>query len=93
MRSASKAFVCLGLALSLALPAAAQTRLPRKSPAERRVQEINRDIQQQQRLQRFEQQNQFETNQLRQSIDRQRTFSNPSPPARIGTCPAGSVGC
>ncbi|AWM86267.1 hypothetical protein [Microvirga sp. 17 mud 1-3] len=93
MRNASKAFLCLGLALSLASPAVAQNRLPRKSPAERRVQELNRDMQQQQRLQRFEQQNQFETNQLRQSIDRQRTFSNPTPPAGIRTCPPGSVGC
>ncbi|QFU16007.1 hypothetical protein [Microvirga thermotolerans] len=93
MRKAPKTVVCLSLALAVAWPAAAQTRLPRKSPAERRVQEINRDLQQQQRLQRFEQQNQFETNQLRQSIDRQRTFGNPTPPAGIRTCPAGSVGC
>lgn len=93
MRNALKAVVCLSVALTLALPAAAQTRLPRKSPAEREVQGINRDLQQQQRFQRFEQQNQFELNQMQQRIDRQRTFSNPTPPAGIRTCPAGSVGC
>ncbi|MBZ6075246.1 hypothetical protein [Microvirga puerhi] len=88
-----KAAVSLSVALMLAVPAVAQTRLPRTSPAERRVQELNRNMQLEQRFQRSEQQYQFNNNQLQQSIDRQRVFSNPSPPARIGTCPAGSVGC
>ncbi|MCB8821329.1 hypothetical protein [Microvirga rosea] len=93
MRQAVKMAVSLGLALSFAAPALAQTRLPRTSPAERRVQEINRDLQIEQRFQRSQQQYQFNNNQLQQSIDRQRTFSNPRPPAAIRNCPAGSVGC
>lgn len=78
---------------SLALPAAAQTRLPRTTPAERQVKELNRNIQQEQRVMERQQQYQIDNNQLRQRLDRQQNFANPSPPARIGTCPAGSIGC
>lgn len=83
----------LALGFALASPAEAQTRLPRKSPAERQVDDINRNLQQEQRRLKLEQQLQIDNNQLRQQLDRQRTFSNPSPPARIQTCPPGSVGC
>jgi len=93
MRSIVAAALALSFALPFVLPAEAQTRLPRASPSERKVREINRNLGQEQRQLRYEQQNQFEINQLRQSIERQRVFSNPSPPARIGGCPAGSVGC
>jgi hypothetical protein len=78
---------------SLAVPALAQTRLPRTSPSERQVNEINRSIQQEQRLMQREQQYQIDNNQLRQRLDRQQNLSNPSPPARIRNCPAGSIGC
>jgi uncharacterized protein HemX len=78
-----------------ALPAEAQTRrLPRKSPAERQVEEINRNLQREQRLKQIEQQSRFETNQLRQSLDRQRMFSSPSPSRPFGTtCRPGLIGC
>jgi len=78
---------------SLALPVAAQTRLPRTTPAERQVKELNHNIQQEQRVMERQQQYQIDNNQLRQRLDRQQNFANPSPPARIGTCPAGSIGC
>lgn len=77
----------------LIVPAVAQTRLPRTSPSEREVNRINRSINQEQRLQRLEQQIQIDNNQLRQNIDRQRNISSPVRPGRIGTCPAGSIGC
>lgn len=93
MRLMVAAAVSLSFVLPLALPVEAQTRLPRTSPAERQVKKLNRNIEQEQRQLRLEQQFQIENNQIRQSIDRQRIFSNPSPPARIGTCPPGSIGC
>jgi hypothetical protein len=92
MRPLIAAALVLGFVLPFASPAEAQTaRLPRKSAAERQVEQINRNLRQQDRLRQFEQQYQIDNNQIRQSIDRQRVFSNP--PARIGTCPAGSIGC
>ncbi|RDI60707.1 hypothetical protein [Microvirga subterranea] len=78
--------------LGVALPAAAQT-LPRKSPAERQSDRINRSILQEGRQLRRDEQNQIDRNQIRQDIDRRYNMSNPRPPARIGTCPPGSVGC
>ena len=42
--------IVTSLALSLAVPAEAQTRLPRTSPAERNTNEINRRIQQDQKI-------------------------------------------
>ena len=78
--------------MPLASPAEAQSaRLPRKSNAERQVEDINRNLRQGDRLRQLEQQYQVDSNQVRQSLDRQRAFSNP--PARIGTCPVGSIGC
>ena len=85
--------VLSSILLPLAGPADAQTRLPRTSPAERQTKEINRRIQQEQRLLNLEQQIQNENNHLRQRIDRQRMFSSPTPGVRIGRCPPGSIRC
>jgi len=90
MRFFVTAVTCLGMVLPLA--AEAQTaRLPRKSVNERQVEEINRNIQQDQRLKSLEQQIQVEQNLLRQNIDRQRLFSTTPSPFR--NCPVGAAGC
>jgi hypothetical protein len=86
--------VTAAICLSFALPfqAEAQTaRLPRKSTSERQVEDLNRNIQDQGRLQELQRQNQIDRNQLRQDIDRHRMFS--SPPSPFRNCPVGSVGC
>jgi hypothetical protein len=88
-----RAMVTAVLLLSFALPAQAQSRLPLKSPAERKTDRINRSILQEGRQLRRDEQIQIDRNQIRQDIDRRYNMSNPSPPARIGTCPKGSVGC
>ena len=94
MRGVMVAAVVMSSVVSgLVLPAAAQTRLPRTTPAERQVRELNRSIQQEQRALQREQQYQIDSNQLRQRLDRQQNLINPSPPARIRNCPAGSIGC
>ncbi len=95
MRWMVTAAVALSFALPLAAPVEAQTRLPRTSPAERKERAINRNLQQEQRQLRLEQQIQIENNQIRRNIDRQRLFSNPAPVPvpRITTCPRGSIGC
>jgi regulator of sirC expression with transglutaminase-like and TPR domain len=85
--------VMAAILLSFAASAEAQTRLPRTSPSEREVRDLNRSMMREQRQLRNDEQYQINRNQLRQSIDRQNVFSNPSPPARIGTCPRGSIGC
>jgi len=86
------AALTLSFLMPLASPAEAQSaRLPRKSSAERQVEDINRNLRQEDRLRQLEQQYQVDSNQFRQRLDRQRAFSNP--PARIGTCPVGSIGC
>ena len=84
--------VLAAVLLGMTLPAAAQT-LPRKSAAERQADRINRSILQEGRQLRRDEQNQIDRNQIRQDIDRRYNFSTPRPPARIGTCPPGSVGC
>lgn len=90
MRFFVTAVTCLGMVLPLA--AEAQTaRLPRKSVNERQVEEINRNIQQDQRLKSLEQQIQVEQNLMRQNIDRQRLFSTTPSPFR--NCPVGAAGC
>ncbi len=90
MRFLVTAAACLGLLLPLA--AEAQTaRLPRKSVNERQAEEINRNIQQEQRLKSLEQQIQVEQNLMRQNIDRQRLFSTTPSPFR--NCPVGAAGC
>ncbi|MDF2813397.1 MAG: hypothetical protein K0S56_4428, partial [Microvirga sp.] len=48
--------VAAAILATLAVPAAAQTRLPRTTPAERQVKELNRSIQQEQRVLQREQQ-------------------------------------
>lgn len=67
---------------SLVLPVSAEaqtTRLPSQSRPERQVEDINRNIQQDRRLQSLEQEIEIRNNQLRQSIDRDRMFANPPP--------------
>jgi hypothetical protein len=82
------------LVLPLAVPAEAQTRLPRTSPAERSTKEINRRIRQDQRLLNLEERIQMENNQIRQDIQRDRLFAPRSlpPVPRVG-CSRGSIGC
>ncbi|NBJ11934.1 hypothetical protein [Microvirga arsenatis] len=85
MRLALAAAMVSSLLLPLAVPAEAQTRLPRVSPAERKTKTINRQIQQDQRLLRLEERIQMENNQIRQSIERDRLFApRPLPPMPRG---------
>ncbi len=90
MRLLVTAAVCLGLFLPLAAEAQ-PSRLPSKSRSERQVDDINRNIQRDRRLNEVEQQIQTNQNQLRQEIDRQRLFSNTPSPFR--NCPVGAAGC
>jgi hypothetical protein len=82
------------LVLPLAVPVAAQTRLPRVSPSERSTRDINRRIQHDQRLLNLEERIQMENNQIRQDIQRERLFPQRSlaPLPRAG-CPRGSISC
>lgn len=57
-----------------------------QSRSERTYQNIDRSIAQQQRLQRQQQQNQFETNQLRQDIQRNQLFVPPPSGSGIPGC-------
>jgi predicted PurR-regulated permease PerM len=76
--------------LALSVPALAQTqRLPRTSPSEREVLELNRSMQGQNRSLNNQQQNQFENNQLRQELNRQQVFPPPGSLGRI--CRPGQV--
>jgi len=88
-----RTLLILAAVMAVALPASAQTRLPRTSPAERQVDDINRSISREQRSLQVQQQNQINNNQIRQSIDRQQMYTRPSSPFRNSSCPAGSVGC
>lgn len=76
-------------------PALAQTqRLPRMSPAERQVRDINQALQRQNRSLNAQQRDQFEINQLRQDLRRQQAFPpivGPGPIGRI--CAPGQVVC
>ena len=85
--------VALAILVTGIVPAVAQTRLPRTTPSERQYKELNRSINREQRTMQREQQYQMDTNQLRQSYDRQRNLANPSPPASFRNCPGGSIGC
>lgn len=87
MRFLVTAAICFSVAAPLM--AEAQTRLPRKSTSERQVEEINRNIRQDRRLNEVERQIQIDRNQIRQNIDRQRVFSNP--PSSFRNCPVGAV--
>ena len=89
-----------GLLLSASLaamtvaPALAQTeRLPAQSRAERQINDINRSIARQQRIQRESQQTQFEINQLRREIQRDTMFPSVTGPGVQPGCPRGSIGC
>jgi hypothetical protein len=88
--------IASSVALSMAVPAEAQTRLPRTSPAERTTDDINRRIQDDQRILGVEQDIRSQNSRIRQNIERDRMFSNPPPapvPSRRGGCPRGSIGC
>jgi hypothetical protein len=80
------------LVLPLAVPAEAQTRLPRTSPAERNTNEINRRIRQDQEILGVEQDIRSESNRIRQNIERDRLFAPRSlPPVPRAGCRRGSV--
>lgn len=80
------------LFLPLAVPAEAQTRLPRTSPAERNTNEINRRIQQDQQILGVEQDIRNESNRIRQNIERDRLFAPRSlPPVPRAGCRRGAV--
>jgi hypothetical protein len=80
------------LVLSLAIPAEAQTRLPRTSPAERNTDAINRRIQQDQRILGVEQDIRSESNRIRQNIERDRLFApRYLPPVPRTGCGRGRV--
>ncbi len=79
---------------ALVAPSLAQTqRLPRRSPAEQQVEDINRSLARKQQRLGNQQQNQIETNQLRQDINRQRTFPSMTGPGSVRPCTPGSLGC
>jgi hypothetical protein len=78
---------------SLTVPALAQSRLPRRSPAEQQVEEINRSLQRRQQQLGSQQQNQIEINQLRQTYDRDRSFPSMTGPGSTRSCPPSSIGC
>jgi hypothetical protein len=88
--------IVAGLAATSVL---AQSRLPKRSPSERQVEEINRSLSRKQQRLQTQQENQLETNQLRHDIQRQQQFpSRIGPGTRIGPnsvriCPPGSTGC
>jgi hypothetical protein len=88
-----RSVVLLSLVAVLASGPALAQRLPRTSPAERSYKGVSRSIERQQRDLRVDQQLQFETNQLRQEIQRQRV----APPRVTGPstlrCPSGSIKC
>jgi hypothetical protein len=94
MRFLVIAAVCSSFVLPLAAPVEAQTRrLPRKSASERQVEDINRNLRQEESERQFERQYRIDNNLLRQQVDRQRVLSNPPPVPRIGPCPSGSIRC
>jgi hypothetical protein len=94
MRFGMALAIVSSFALLPVVPAEAQARLPRTSPAERTTKEINRRIQQDQRQLNLERKIQNESNQIRQDIQRERLFAPRSlPPIPRAACPRGSIGC
>jgi Tfp pilus assembly protein PilN len=85
-------FIVIVMAIAgLSAPALAQTQLlPRTSPAEQQVRDINQALQRQNRSLNSQQRDDFEVNQLRQELQRQRTV-----PPIVAPGPAGRicVGC
>ncbi|MBQ0820222.1 hypothetical protein HPT29_007555 [Microvirga terrae] len=78
--------------LVMAVPAEAQTRLPRTSPAERNTDAINRRIQQDQQILGVEQDIQSKSNQIRQNVDRDRLFApRYLPPVPRAGCGRGRI--
>jgi hypothetical protein len=82
-----------------ATPVFAQSRLPRRSPSERQVDEINRSLSRKQQRLQTQQENQIQTNQLRQDLRRQEQFpsrigpGNHIGPNNVRICPPGSTSC
>jgi hypothetical protein len=68
-------------------------RLPRRSPAEQQVDDINRSMRSKQQRLGDQQQNQIESNQLRQDINRQRNFPSMTGPGSVRICSPGSTTC
>ena len=94
MRFVAALAIVSSLILPLAVPADAQTRLPRVSPSERASKDINRRIRQDQRQLNLEERIQMDNNQIRQDIQRERLFApRPLPSIRRGVCPRGSISC
>jgi len=80
------------LSLPVIVSTEAQTRLPRTSPAEQSTDQINRRIQQDQRILGVEQDVQSKSNQIRQNIDRDRLFEpRYVPPMPRSGCGSGRV--
>ncbi|HZH51353.1 MAG TPA: hypothetical protein VEZ16_05670 [Microvirga sp.] len=88
-----RALVVAAALLSFALPvgADAQSRLPRRSPAERQADQINRSILQEGRQVRRQERIQLDQNQFRLELDRQRNM--PIPPRVVGPCLNRAVRC
>ena len=85
-----RTLILAGAACLLLNPAFAQSRLPRMSPSEQQVLDINRSLQRHQRDLAVQQQSEFELNQLRQSLHRHQTF----PDRTFGAiCAPGQIGC
>lgn len=83
----------IGFSFVLPLPVEAQPeRLPRKSRSQRQVEELNRNMQQDRRIQSLEQDFRLKSGQIRQDIERQRLFSNP-PITSPYRCPPSAVRC
>ncbi len=88
------ALALAALVASAILSAAeAQSRLPRTSPAERSYTDINRNLQRWERSVAIEQQSQFEVNQLRQELNRQRVFAPPPGSSIRRICAPGQISC
>ncbi|HEV2558903.1 MAG TPA: hypothetical protein VGU45_09775 [Microvirga sp.] len=89
-----RALIVIAALAGLAVPAVAQTqRLPRVSPAEQQARELNRATQNQNRSLNAQQQDQFEVNQLRQELNRQRIAPNLTGPRPGVICAPGQIGC
>lgn len=77
----------------LTVPALAQQRLPRVSPSEQQVRDLNQNLQRENRSLNSQQQNQFEVNQLRQELHRQQVFPPIVAPGPGRICAPGQIGC
>jgi uncharacterized membrane protein affecting hemolysin expression len=78
----------------LATSSFAQNRLPRRSPSEQQVDEINRSLTRKQQRLGSQQQDQIETNQLRGEINRRNNFPSMTGPGSVNRiCSPGSSTC